>query len=149
MSFVALRAALAATPQTATARFILIVLADFANDAGEAWPSIPTLAARTALSERSVRRALRLLEEEGFIERRERRGRRNSNVYSLRLSANAQAKTGQTDRFSDQKPVTMTGQTCQSDRSKPASLTTNPLKRTTQRPARAAPDLDEVFSKLE
>lgn len=140
MAFEHLRRALRAAPPTAAERLVLIVLADFANDRGQAWPSIPTLTRRTALSESGVRRALRRLEAGGWIERDERRGRGASNVYRLttgvaRGAPEAEceaAKAGHADRPQNGKPVTVTGETCHHDRSKPVSVTPNPPIGTSQ-----------------
>lgn len=52
-----------------TKRLVLLVLADFANSDGEAWPSKRTIAKRAGLTKEStVRTALRWLEESGYIE---------------------------------------------------------------------------------
>lgn len=54
-------------PQKQAARFVLLCLADFANDAGECWPSVEAIAAKTCLSERGVRENIRWLEAEGWL----------------------------------------------------------------------------------
>src|SRR5262249_22305654 len=41
---------------------VMLALADFANDAGECWPSILTLAQKARLTERQTRRVLKRLE---------------------------------------------------------------------------------------
>ena len=46
-----------------------LVLADFADSAGESFPSVEMLAWRACTSPRTVRRALQALEEEGLLER--------------------------------------------------------------------------------
>jgi hypothetical protein len=52
----------------ATAKFILIALADHANDLGEsAYPSVRTLCRKTQVSTRTIQRALRGLEDLGII----------------------------------------------------------------------------------
>jgi hypothetical protein len=62
-----LRSWLASTKVSGQARHVLMVLEyAHAND-GRAWPSVPTLAAETGWSERTVQRALRELEETGDI----------------------------------------------------------------------------------
>lgn len=50
----------------------LLILADFANDDGHCWPSVPRIAARARISERSVKRSISDLAERGFLERRGR-----------------------------------------------------------------------------
>jgi hypothetical protein len=46
---------------------VMLALADFANDAGESWPSIPELAQKARLTERQTRRVLIKLEQVGEI----------------------------------------------------------------------------------
>ena len=50
-----------------TAKLLLIVLADYANDEGMAWPSVRTLTDEVEKQDRQIQRALRKLEEEGLI----------------------------------------------------------------------------------
>lgn len=50
-------------------RLTLIALADFTNDDGQCWPAVATLVKHTRLSERGVQKALRSLEDSGFIEK--------------------------------------------------------------------------------
>ena len=50
-----------------TAKAVLIALADHANDDWTCWPSVTRLGLFTALSERTVQRALRRLTAEGLI----------------------------------------------------------------------------------
>lgn len=50
-------------------RLVLLAIADRANDeGGDAWPSLAWIAQKANLSERTVRRCLRSLEENGEIE---------------------------------------------------------------------------------
>jgi hypothetical protein len=80
----------------AAKKLVLVAISDYANDEGEAWPTIkpggdPTrgLAAKTGLSERSVRCWIDALESEGLLSkmRRQRRpdGSLGSWVYQLHL----------------------------------------------------------------
>ena len=50
-----------------TAKLLLIVLADYANDEGMAWPSVKTMAEETEKSERSIQLLLRTLEQMRLI----------------------------------------------------------------------------------
>ena len=68
---------------------VMLALADFANDAGECWPSIPVLAAKARLTDRQVRRVLNSLEETGEIRRiRSTGGRNKRSRYFINLSEN-------------------------------------------------------------
>lgn len=56
-------------PELKDARLLtLLALADFANDACLAWPSVPTLSQRTRICERQVQRAIQWLVEQSYIE---------------------------------------------------------------------------------
>lgn len=63
-----------------TERFVLLVLADAANDDGITWLPIKgksdkrSITKKTSLSERGVQKSLRTLERDGHISRQERRG---------------------------------------------------------------------------
>ena len=68
---------------------VMLALADFANDAGESWPSIPTLADKSRLAERQTRRVLRNLESAGEIRRVGTNGGRNRrNHYFITVTEN-------------------------------------------------------------
>jgi len=59
----------------ATAKAVLISLADQANDEGVCWPSVGTMSKRTCLSERAVRYAIRWLEVNGYVHAEMKSGR--------------------------------------------------------------------------
>lgn len=60
-----------------TAKLLLIVLADYANDEGMAWPSVRTLTDEVEKQDRQIQRALRKLEDEGLIRLGDQRLTRN------------------------------------------------------------------------
>lgn len=63
-------------------KMVLLALADQANDAGEqCWPSVPTIARRCGMGDRTVRRALADLEAAGHLTRLHRDG--NSTQYRV------------------------------------------------------------------
>lgn len=68
------------SPARGTELFLLIALADFANDQGECWPGVETLARKIRATRRSVQRLLRNLEEAGLVTCLEGGGR-ESNRY--------------------------------------------------------------------
>jgi len=79
-------------------RLVLLAIADSANDDGlDAWPSMNRLCQKTRLSERTVRRCVRELEQLGELRclggRRGAHGRRVSNRYEVTM-----ASSGQIDR---------------------------------------------------
>lgn len=66
----------------AVPKFVLVSLADQANDQAVCWPSIQTLADRTGYSVRAVQNALRWLEEKGLLD--VEIGAMRANRYTLR-----------------------------------------------------------------
>jgi hypothetical protein len=71
-----------------TLKFVLMALADAADDGGYCWPSIPTLAFKTCLDDRSVQRILNRLKADQLVqvEKRFRNdGSPTSNGYRLAL----------------------------------------------------------------
>lgn len=75
------------SPARGTELFLLIALADFANDRGECWPAVDTLALKIRATRRSVQRLLRNLEEAGLITCLEGGGR-SSNRYVVHTRDN-------------------------------------------------------------
>jgi hypothetical protein len=65
---------------------IMLAIADFANDAGEAWPSVPTLASKSRLSERQAQYALRRLVGSGELKIYKNKGPRGCHVYHVTIS---------------------------------------------------------------
>ena len=60
---------------TGSDKLVLLALSDFANDAGEAWPSIATLSRMCSRGETAVREALHRLTNAGHLTRRDRIGK--------------------------------------------------------------------------
>ena len=62
---------------------VLLALADYANENGICWPAVATLARKTRVSERHVRRILGALERSGNIVIGYREGPMRVNVYKV------------------------------------------------------------------
>jgi len=73
---------------------VLLTIADHANDAGKAWPTVETIARRSHLSRSTVLAALAVLEAGQFItiRRRYRQGRQINSVYLLHVDAEARRR---------------------------------------------------------
>lgn len=86
MSHAATAWAYAAPIRNAGRKFVLVALADFADEAWTCYPGQERIAAMTGQDVRSVRRHIEALEDDGFIERTTRHlanGRRTSDRYRL------------------------------------------------------------------
>lgn len=106
-------------PSDRTEMIVLAALADQANDAGVSWPSVETIARRCRMTDRSLRRVLRRLEEGGWLTTTERPGR--SSVYRI-LTPDTQ--TGRTEGQGD----VQTGGADTGDRAPRTQGTGEPLK---------------------
>lgn len=65
---------------------MMLAIADFANDGGEAWPSVPTLAKKSRLSERQAQYALRRLVQSAELRIFKNKGPRGCHVYHVTIS---------------------------------------------------------------
>ena len=86
MSIQAVSAAIKLQGFTATEKLLLICLANYADDSGRCWPSNKRLVADSALSERTIRNALKVMADNGTIIRTERErddGSRGSDIITL------------------------------------------------------------------
>lgn len=85
MSVSALTWAFASQIRPATAKFVLVALADYANEVGEAYPSIETLCRKTCMDRKTIISHLQFLADIGAIaDTGERRGRtKKVKVYAL------------------------------------------------------------------
>jgi hypothetical protein len=75
-----------AGPENQSERFVLLALADHANDEGECWPwlSLAKLARKTCMTERGLRAIIRRLEAGGWLSVEEGGGRNKCNTYRLK-----------------------------------------------------------------
>jgi hypothetical protein len=90
MSVQAITRALALRNVSPTEKLLLLVLANYADESFECWPSQRTLAADTCMTDRGVRKILAALEERRFIKRYEQRrkdGYRASDLIQIDFEA--------------------------------------------------------------
>lgn len=64
-------------------KLIMLVIADFANDDGEAWPSVDTLAYKAECTRRAVQKNILILQAEGELQIRHNAGPRGCNLYRI------------------------------------------------------------------
>jgi hypothetical protein len=62
---------------------MLLAIADFADDEGRAFPSVPTLARKCRMGERNAMYVLKSLQEQGQLRVHKGAGRRGTNLYQL------------------------------------------------------------------
>jgi len=74
-------------PAGSSDRFVLLALADYANEAGECWPSVASIQRRTSLSERGVQTIIRRLEAHGWLSVQTGNGRKGCNQYLIKNPA--------------------------------------------------------------
>lgn len=90
------------SPSKGSELLLLLAIADFANDAGEAWPKTATLAEKVRMSERQVQRMIKALVADGQVRVRPNAGPHGVNVYVI--STLRQADTP--DKMSPRQDVT-------------------------------------------
>lgn len=71
-------------PQRQSDRFVLLALADYANDDGECWPSIAGIVRKTCLSERGVQAIIKRLQSDGWLQISVGGGRKGCNFYTIK-----------------------------------------------------------------
>jgi transcription initiation factor IIE alpha subunit len=80
-------------PPTSGHKLVLILLADWANEDGVAWPKQARIADKAQMSVRHVRDILHELEERGYIrlvQTRRKDGRRGVNNYVLNVETRSE-----------------------------------------------------------
>lgn len=83
MSIQAVGWALSRDISPSSAKFVLVAIANYADENGRCWPSQQRLANDTSLTERSIRSAIIALEELGYVKRVERRRQDGSRAADL------------------------------------------------------------------
>lgn len=95
------RSTVFASSLPSTAKLVLLTLAEFADRNGaNCWPSLPMIAKRASLNERSVRRALDDVEPLGWIQRSKKGSERGWALSVYRLTIPDGADTGSTPQDS-------------------------------------------------
>ncbi len=82
-------------------KLVAIVLANFANDKGSAWPSVETLAKMTGLSRRQIQRIVPQIEEAGLVKISTGGGRKRTHKYQFTYVGNDDNLSSFTTRNGD------------------------------------------------
>lgn len=93
-------------------KFVLVVLGDYADERHSCYPGQKHIAEMIGSSESSVRRSLKTLEDEGYIQRERRtrdNGSRTSDRYVLAVNVTGRSKDGLTGHGDTPQPVRVTG----------------------------------------
>jgi hypothetical protein len=104
LSVEAISWSLAQNAPSPTAKFVLVLLANLADDDGMCWPGIDYIASKSQHGRRTIVRAISDLERAGLVSKQVRPGRgggRMSNVYRLAMCQNG-TKGGQSANLSGQ-----------------------------------------------
>ncbi len=72
-------------PYSEGSLLVLLALADWADDNGVSWPSVPKLAHKARLQRRRVQYIIRKLQADGFLDIEEGGGRKKQHRYTLNL----------------------------------------------------------------
>ena len=91
-------------PEKQADRFVLLAIADYANDEGECWPSIAGICRKTCMSERGVQTIIRRLEADGWLHIETGKGRRNCNLYIIKTPAPHAPRTTCTPHMDAETP---------------------------------------------
>lgn len=124
MSFQAMAWAVEQKTGSASTKLVLLILANYADNAGVCWPSQERLASDTDMTDRSIRNAVAALVEIGLLQVEERRGTtgvRKTNTYRLQLPENI--SDGGADHRKN--PTSATGNTF---RSLPETVSSKPIR---------------------
>lgn len=82
------------SPSEGLTRLVLIALADYADDDGNCWPAVESIAKKARCAESTVHRSLKKLVETGEIEINRGAGRNGVHKYRLVAAAGEQLKLG-------------------------------------------------------
>jgi DNA-binding IscR family transcriptional regulator len=116
-------------PMDSNARYVYLALADYANEAGEAYPSLPTIIRKTRLSESTVRRSIQALEVEGWLKVTRGQGAGITSKYTLKKVSTGNLSEEKVSQgkvsVGQKKGVTQTEKRCQPDKSPTPPIRSN------------------------
>lgn len=118
---------------------VLLALADHANDDGICWPSLPTIAKKSRLSESQARRILKWLREKKYIEVVETGNGRKSTIYRVTpQGSHSYGTPGYSQPWTPSPVITVTPESLSEPSKEPSGSGR-------KRPTRAKSDAVEIF----
>ena len=139
-----------------TQKFVLISLADNANDNGICWPSIPTICRRTSLHRATVLRAISWLTEHGYLAVNRDIGRHNS--YRIAVGSfpqpvaerdGSQSATSRTERLHPSQKATTPVAQSDPNRNEPSRTVIPARMRARERGGQSGPKKGGMTDALE
>lgn len=125
-------------PQDPVERLVLLALADFSNDAGECFPSMIGIGAKSGLTDRGARKVVRRLEDGGWVQTEVGGGRGGKSVYRILTNRNPEQQTGNeipgiaNPERCDHKPGTSVHKTRNGGSAEPSITINKPKTRVTR-----------------
>lgn len=113
---------------TPTDKLVLLCLADFANERGEAWPSVATIVKKTGLVERTIQASIKRLKASQNLEIKAGAGRKNTNLYIIKNPAADAPRSGCTPHLTTETPH-LTALNPAADAPNPSGTTKEPYKK--------------------
>src|SRR5262245_39485111 len=129
MSIQAINAVFKRSSQKSGPLLVLLAIADFTNNEGDAWPSNATLARKARMSKRNVQRCVRILEKAGELQILPNQGRHGSNIYRVVLGT--ESNNGDAHVTGDADVVKRVSSASSKDDTIVAQSVTKPLKEPT------------------
>jgi hypothetical protein len=111
-------------PEDQASLLVLLAMADIANDDGELWPSVATIADKARMSERNARRIIRQLEVDGWLSTEVSRGRNNTSRYTIKQDKLSAFTGGKQDKITGQNNRT----NCPPGQNEPENRTKSTVK---------------------
>ncbi|MFH5772692.1 helix-turn-helix domain-containing protein [Paracoccus sp. NGMCC 1.201697] len=120
---------------SSTQRLVLVYLADLVNPEGVGWSKLPTIMARTGLSDRAIQKAVQHFEKEGLVTVERSGGRGIANCYTLNFAPIARPN----DPGDQPELVHRNGDIAQLDGDQNPERGSENLERGSQNPERGSP----------
>lgn len=129
-------------PYSSGSLLVFLALADWSNDSGVSWPSVPKIANKTRLEKRSVQYIIRQLKSDGLLEIEERRGRGHQNRYTINVQNLRLLPSLVKDEIDDTENVQSDAEKVKSTTQKVQPIAPDPL----EEPSVKQPSIDPPYA---